>query len=657
MIMVPDHHFEKEEYMEQFTATGNSLPETEVTNENTADIDLLDTQGILTKINLEDATVASAVSPAIPDIARLVDHIAMHIRRGGRLYYVGAGTSGRLGVLDASECPPTFGCPGDMVNGIIAGGDNALRNAIEGAEDDVEQGRRDISAFSPGADDVVIGITASGGAPYVGGAMDAARAYGSFTALIANTRNPRLADKADVCIVLHTGPEVLSGSTRMKAGTAQKMVLNMITTATMIRLDKVYQNVMVDLRSTNLKLVGRAERIVAAITRADAGLIRDTLRDCQCHPKTAIAAILNGVDVAQARHDLDAAGGSLRKVLAHPSSGCLSPSWQSAPSGYGPIGRYLIGLDSGGTKNTLRIETDGHLLLYEKSFAGFNINASSAESLDAIRSCILSALLSVPLDISQCVSVSIGMAGASRRENRLNVEQSIRSIGFTCPVFITDDATAAFYGAFGEQSGVVLIAGTGSICLGKTQQGIFHRCGGWGHLIGDEGSGFDIGRQVLNAVLKAYDGRAPQTRLVSLLSGQFGLDAPDKIVDYAYLGGKSAISALAPLCEVAASEGDPAASAILETAADSLISYIIAAASHFEYTEVPLKLVLTGGVLREDGLLYQIVCNRVRQIPKCSTDATPANSLNFFEIVKPIGDAAHGAIVYALDEMRRLQYE
>ncbi|MHB1454088.1 MAG: N-acetylmuramic acid 6-phosphate etherase [Saccharofermentanales bacterium] len=631
--------------MEQYMAAGNSLPETEGINENTADIDLLDTRDILTKINLEDATVASAVFPAIPDIARLVDHIAMHIRRGGRLFYVGAGTSGRLGVLDASECPPTFGCPAGMVIGIIAGGEDALRSAIEGAEDDVEQGRQDILGFSPGADDIVVGITASGGAPYVGGAMDAAKAYGSFTALIANTRNPMLADKADVCIVLHTGPEVLSGSTRMKAGTAQKMVLNMITTATMIRLDKVYRNIMVDLRPTNAKLTGRAERIVEEMTGADPGLIRSTLRDCRYHPKTAIAAILNSVDVVQAGRDLDAAGGSLRKVLDRSSARCQADRYQV------PDSPYLIGLDSGGTRNTVRIETAGRQLICEQSFAGSNINASPAESLDAMSSSLLRAVHAIPLDITQCISVSIGMAGASRRENCIGVEQMVRSIGFTCPVFTTDDATAAFYGAFGEQSGIVLIAGTGSICLGITPQGIFHRCGGWGHLIGDEGSGFDIGRQVLNAVLKAYDGRAPQTMLTSLISVHLGLEAPDKIINHAYRGGKSAIAALAPLCEEAASAGDHAAMDILETAADSLISHITAVAVNFDRSDLPLRLVLTGGALNEDSLLYRIVRSRIHRVLPCPPEAS---SVIAFDIIRPAGNASYGAIVYALDKMKEL---
>jgi len=242
------------------------------------------------------------------------------------------------------------------------------------------------------------------------------------------------------------------------------------------------------------------------------------------------------------------------------------------------------------------------------------------------------------------------MAGAGRHVNRQNAEQSVRSIGFACPVFVIDDAAAAYYGAFGEQSGVILIAGTGSICLGKTPQGTFHRCGGWGHLIGDEGSGFDIGRHVLNAALKAYDGRAPQTMLASLLCSKLGLDTPQRIVDYAYQGGKTAIASLALLCEEAASAGDPAALEILGTAASSLILHITAVASHFEHADAPIRIVLAGGAFSGDSLLHQIISSRIRQFPSDSPDAASADS---FVIIESAGSAACGAIVYALDKIKK----
>lgn len=671
-----------------------TAPETEQINNATVDIDLLDTQDILIMISNEDAKVSQVVSQAIPSIARLVDRIVKGLQNGGHLYYVGAGTSGRLGVLDASECPPTFGCPKEMVHGIIAGGDDALRNAVEGAEDDKEKGMADILSFSPGVNDVIVGITASGGAPYVGGVLEVAKSCGSFTALIANNPAPKLSGLADLCLILPTGPEVISGSTRMKAGTAQKMVLNMISTATMIKLGKVYQNVMVDLCPTNEKLYKRAIRIVKDITGADENLINETLSACDFNPKIAIVSILNNVDIVLAKKTLEDAGGFLRVALSKSktdmkslcsgnqissnsttipysmaycdksvSSENTTFSGTSLTSG-NPVFSYpdnkapfIIGLDSGGTKNTIRIETMENKLLYENSSHGSNINDSAEDSLAAIHSSIYTAINELALCTDNCAAVCVGMAGAGRGENRLQVEMTIKSIGFSCPVYIINDFTAAFHGALGNQSGIVLISGTGSVCLGKTSLDVFHRCGGWGHLIGDEGSGFDIGKNILNAVFKEHDVRGSQTLLTSLLSTRFNLHTLEEMADYAYNGKKGAIAALAPLCEIAAIKGDFVAMSIIENAAESLASHINAVASHFKAPKSPLKLVLCGGMLKESSLLYNILSQKIQLYEPVNNassmkadynNAVENSCMSQFEIVKAIGNAAYGCIVYAL---------
>lgn len=239
---------------------------TEKRNENTKNIDIASTKQILQMINDEDKTVAFAVEKAIDQITVVVDIVSDVFRQGGRLIYIGAGTSGRLGVLDASECPPTFGVPNKMVTGIIAGGDKALRTPIEGVEDSKEQARKDLQKTKLTEHDIVIGIAASGRTPYVIGGIEYAKSIGAKTACITTSENSEIAKVADHPIEAITGAEPLTGSTRMKSGTAQKLILNMITTASMVKLGKVYENLMIDVAMSNNKLISRATNIVMEVT-------------------------------------------------------------------------------------------------------------------------------------------------------------------------------------------------------------------------------------------------------------------------------------------------------------------------------------------------------------------------------------------------------
>jgi len=218
---------------------------------------------LLQKINQEDSTVHKAVQAIIPQIEKLVDGIIARLMKGGRLFYVGAGTSGRLGVVDASEIPPTFGVPFDIVIGIIAGGDQAIRKAVESAEDDIQGAWRDLAKFNPGENDVVVGIAASGRTPYVIGAVQDAKKHGLLTACLTNNLNTKLAEAVDIPLEALVGPEFVTGSTRMKSGTSQKLILNMITTSTMIKLGRVKGNKMVDMQLTNAKLVERGSRMIS----------------------------------------------------------------------------------------------------------------------------------------------------------------------------------------------------------------------------------------------------------------------------------------------------------------------------------------------------------------------------------------------------------
>jgi N-acetylmuramic acid 6-phosphate etherase len=289
---------------------------TEQRNPATMSIDGLSTLEIVTLINAEDAKVAEVVRGELPNIAHAVDLIVERLRAGGRLFYVGTGTSGRLGVLDASEIPPTFSAPPTLVQGIIAGGVPALTRSSEGLEDYPEFGARDLIERGVTGADVVVGLASSGRTPYVLGALAKAREIGCATIGIVCTRSAALAEHADVLITLLVGPEVVTGSTRLKAGTAQKMVLNMLSTTAMIRLGKVYGNLMVDLRPSNSKLRARARRIIRTLAGiSDEEAVR-LLAASGDEVKVALVMALRGVDADEARRRLQEAGGLVRQALA-----------------------------------------------------------------------------------------------------------------------------------------------------------------------------------------------------------------------------------------------------------------------------------------------------------------------------------------------------
>jgi N-acetylmuramic acid 6-phosphate etherase len=288
---------------------------TEQRNPHTMQIDTATTGEILRLINAEDKLVAVAVEREIPAITTAVDLIVRSLASGGRLVYVGAGTSGRLAVVDAAECPPTFGTPPELVQALVAGGREAVFRAQEGAEDDEARALQDLDALHPGGDDVVCGVAASRRTPYVVAAVRHARARGARTIYV--TTNPRTEFdlEVDVAICPVVGPEVIMGSTRMKSGTAQKLVLNMLTTAAMIRLGKVYENMMVDLQLTNEKLRERARRIVMLSTGVDYGRAGEALDSAGGHVKTALVMLKLGLSAAQARRRLEEAGGFVRRAL------------------------------------------------------------------------------------------------------------------------------------------------------------------------------------------------------------------------------------------------------------------------------------------------------------------------------------------------------
>ena len=288
---------------------------TEQRNEASVDIDAMSALEIVSIINKEDKKVPAAVEKILPEIAAMVDDIVAAFKRGGRLFYIGAGTSGRLGVLDASECPPTYGVDPGMVQGLIAGGREALTKSIESAEDRAEEGVRELKALGFSERDVLVGITASGQAPYVLGALEYAGNLGAATGAISCNADSKTFDYAKRRLYVNVGPEVVTGSTRMKSGTAQKLVLNMLSTASMIRMGKVYKNLMVDLSPVNHKLILRSIRLIREVSGCSEEQAREALEASQKRPKTAIVMVLLGVDREQALRLLEEANGHISSIV------------------------------------------------------------------------------------------------------------------------------------------------------------------------------------------------------------------------------------------------------------------------------------------------------------------------------------------------------
>ena len=288
---------------------------TEHRNENTINLDQMSSLEIITEMNREDALIASAIQPHLPNISKVIEYCIGAIQQGGRIIYMGAGTSGRLGVLDAAECPPTFGVSADLVVGLIAGGESAFIKAREGSEDSAELGKQDLIQIGLNERDIVIGLAASGRTPYVLGGLSYAQELGCHTAAISNTYHSKIGEVAQIAVAVPVGAEVLTGSTRLKSGTAEKMILNMISTATMVGLGKAYQNLMVDVMQTNEKLRNRAENIVMEATGVERSVARATIDIAKGSCKVAITMILANCSYEDALIRLQQACGHVREAI------------------------------------------------------------------------------------------------------------------------------------------------------------------------------------------------------------------------------------------------------------------------------------------------------------------------------------------------------
>ncbi len=445
--------------------------QTEAINPASTNLDERTPLEIVRLMNAEDGRAIAAVASQAESIARAIEIIAERLRGGGRLIYVGAGTSGRLGVLDASECPPTFNAPPGQVVGIIAGGYDALTRSIEGAEDHPEYGERDLTALGVGAGDVVAGIATSGRTPYVLGAVAFARKQGAFTLGIACNDDAELNAAVDLPIVPVVGAEVLSGSTRLKAGTATKLVLNMLSTGAMIRLGKTFGNLMVDLRASNSKLRARTNRIVRLLAGLTVEAADELLRRCDGELKTALVAQMCGVEPEEARARLAAAEGQVRMAL----SSCQP----AAPARAHPLlalragkSELYLGIDGGGTHTVALLAADTATILGRGAAGPSNRQAVGTErALAALDEAVSAAFTTAKLPRGPVSSACLGLAGADRDDDRAVIRAWAERVRLADKIEVTSDAAILLAAGTPQGCGLVLIAGTGSIAFGGTADG------------------------------------------------------------------------------------------------------------------------------------------------------------------------------------------
>ncbi|KAF5358498.1 hypothetical protein D9756_001163 [Leucocoprinus leucothites] len=517
--------------------------QTESRNALSSNIDVISTLEMCRVMNSEDSKIAGAVGSCLGDIAAVIDLIAERVRENGRVIYFGAGTSGRLGVLDASEIPPTFSAPFSQFIGIMAGGDTAIRKAVEGAEDSSDGAIRDLQLLDPPLSplDAVIGIASSGRTPYVLGGLSYARDNGILSVGICCVKPSEMREKCTRVIECVVGPEIVTGSTRMKAGTATKLILNMISTGVMIRIGKTYGNLMVDVKPSNFKLVDRARRIFRAVlpdTTLSDIQIDSLLESCDNNVKCAIVAHKYQCSAQEALHRLDIAGGVLKKATQ-----VVADRPQTAA---GPHGKLVLCIDAG--ERSVKRVTLGH-----------------DAALKALRKAVIAALGQLPTDSGTIAPVLppsspifagawIGGAGLGRTTDLASIRLQIATLlNLADPqnLIVTHDAallSSAIISRPGATAphitnGIVLVTGTGTLAhsyaLSCDERSSLprplSRSSGWGYLLGDEGSAFAIGRDALRAALEQHDCGLPATPLHLAVAKYFGCGSIGELISAVYL--------------------------------------------------------------------------------------------------------------------------
>lgn len=566
--------------------------QTEARNPASAELDELTPLELVRLMNAEDGRVIPAVASQAEAIARAIEVITDRLRTGGRLIYIGAGTSGRLGVLDATECPPTFNASPGLVIGLIAGGPVALTRAVEGAEDHPELAVRDLTEIALSTADVLVGIATSGRTPYVLGAVDHARNVGAFTIGLSCNANSDIIRRVDLAITPVVGPEVLSGSTRLKAGTATKLVLNMLSTGAMVQLGKTYGNLMVDLRATNEKLRWRTNRIVREVTGLDRERADALLEQCGCELKTALVVQLAGVTAEEARERLRKTNGRVRDAI-------LTNGRVVAANGTEDL---VLGIDGGGTRTVAllaarRGRDDWQVLGRGESGPSNRQTVGTVAALAALDAAIREAFTAAKKPRHAVRAACLGLAGAGRQKDQDIVRDWASRVHLASSVEVVEDAALLLAAGTPNGWGVAVVAGTGSMAFARGPDGRTSRAGGWGPLLGDEGSGYAIALAGLRAAARAADGRGPTTPLTDGLLAAHGLTRPEELVGVVYRGGdRSALASLAPIVLQAAGAGDPVATDIVHTAAAELAAAAAAAAQALGLGST-FPVALAGGLL------------------------------------------------------------
>lgn len=548
---------------------------TEGRNSASEALDQLTSLEIVRLMNAEDVRVPEAVGRISESIAQAIDVIAARLAAGGRLIYIGAGTSGRLGVLDAAECPPTFNSPHWQVVGLIAGGSAALTRAVEGAEDQPELAVEDLRRIELSNRDVLVGIATSGRTPYVIGGLRHARAIGAFTIGLTCNEAAELSCTADLTLAPIVGAEIVSGSTRLKAGTATKLVLNMLTTGAMVKLGKTYGNLMVDLQTTNQKLADRSGRIVAALTGLPRDQADELLKRCDGDVKTSFVVHQRNVSPPEARRLLAVAQGRLRDALEQ--AGAIGADGSIADDR-----SLILGVDGGGSKTLVWLadagdESDsplgeGHAGPSNPLVAGW---AAATANIDlAINRAFEAAGIPRRAVASACFAV----AGTGRAAERERLERWVRQRRIAQHVLVTHDALPVLASGTSAGIGLAVIAGTGSLAFGRNAGGATARAGGWGQRLGDVGSGYAIARAGLSAVTRAHDGTGCSTLLTEAMLHELCVST---VMDLRELVASDRfdarrVAALAPLVMSAADSGDASAVEIVEDAARGLAGLVLA---------------------------------------------------------------------------------
>jgi N-acetylmuramic acid 6-phosphate etherase len=604
---------------------------TEARNPLSDRLDEMTSVEIADLMNREDGIVAAAVGTQRREIAQAIDAIADRLGKGGRLVYVGAGTSGRLGVLDASECPPTFQTPFGQIVGLIAGGPGAMFQAVEGAEDSEQLGASDLDAIKLSASDVLVGIATSGRTPYVLGGVRYARKLGAFTIALVCTHDAKLVPEADLAIAPIVGPEIVTGSTRLKAGTATKMVLNMLTTGAMVRLGKTFSNLMIDLKASNQKLVARANRIVRTVIGVDQPTAAALLKACDGEVKTAIVMQMAKLDAAAAREKLKAVNGRVRLAIGSGATPAAATALTKRPD-------LVLGIDGGGTRTKcLLADRATGQILGEGSSGPSNIQAVGVDvGLKALDESIERAFRKAGIPRVSIGAACLGLAGVDRQEGLDVIHGWAARVALADFVMVANDATLLLAAGTPEGWGLGVIAGTGSIAFVKSPRGDIGRCGGWGYLLGDEGSAYQVALAGLRAACRAHDGCGPATALVEAFLKKMSLPSPPDMIAAVYRGpwDRPAIAGLAPLVLDAAAAGDAVAVEIVMREATELARTAATAAKNQNLaSNVPIALA--GGLLLGSELFREHFLN-----------ALPANGVTPGP-VQSVNDPALGAVKLA----------